>query len=56
MSYECSECERDLRAGHLEHCSRYRKPCEKCEQERCDEECDCDCHFAKRREVPDGEQ
>ncbi len=24
MSLECSECERDLRAGHLPSCSRYR--------------------------------
>ena len=26
MSIECSECERDLRGGHDESCSRYRDP------------------------------
>ena len=26
MSYECSECEHDLRGGHDSECSRYRDP------------------------------
>jgi len=44
MSLECSECERDLRGGHDPSCSRYIKPCTKCEAEECDEECNCECH------------
>lgn len=27
MSIECGECERDLRGGHDEGCSRYKPPC-----------------------------
>jgi hypothetical protein len=44
VSLECSECEHDLRGGHDPSCSRYVKPCERCEREQCDEECDCECH------------
>jgi len=44
MSIECRECERDLRGGHDEECSRYVKPCDVCIATHCDEECDCECH------------
>ncbi len=49
MSLECSECERDLRGGHDEGCSRYRPPCKICRAigDLCDEECDCGCHTAR---------
>jgi hypothetical protein len=61
MSLECSECERDLRGGHDPTCSRYRQPCDSCGEwvkdfanrttykiTTCDEECNCDCHKAKK--------
>lgn len=54
MSLECSECEHDLRGGHDESCSRYRKPCDICLMAgetgypyECDEECDCECHQSR---------
>ena len=49
MSLECSECERDLRGEHDESCSRYIKPCKECEESHCDEECNCDCHHARKK-------
>jgi hypothetical protein len=61
MSLECSECERDLRGGHDPTCSRYRQSCDSCGEwvkdfanrttykiTTCDEECNCDCHKAKK--------
>lgn len=51
MSLECSECERDLRGGHDEGCSRYVKPCDECVRTECDEECCCECHDAAKAEV-----
>ena len=47
MSIECSECERDLRGGHDESCSRYVRPCDQCLNSECDEECSCECHSRK---------
>jgi hypothetical protein len=58
MSLECSECEHDLRGGHAETCSRYRKPCEECliyDGIECDEECDCSCHTEPKITALDGE-
>ena len=47
MSIECSECERDLRGGHAEKCSRYVRSCDNCIKQDCDEECQCNCHSKK---------